>query len=186
MLSLSEDERSRILELALQSLREAVGEHRLAALIPTDGIFGTPCGVFVSLHVEGKLRGCIGTVESSEPMGKSIVQCAASAALHDPRFAPMRAEEVERADIEVSVLSPLQPIQVQEIVIGKHGLLIQHGRQRGLLLPQVATEHSLSREKFLEETCKKAGLPRDAWKASETVIYGFTCEIVGNSGVKNA
>jgi AMMECR1 len=101
------------------------------------------------------------------------------AALRDPRFPPLRAEEVESVEIEVSVLSPLRAMQVDEIEIGKHGLLIEKGRQRGLLLPQVATEHGLDRERFLEETCRKAGLPREAWKSAETAIFGFTCEIVG-------
>lgn len=178
MPSLSEDERRAILELARQSLREAVCQHRILSSFPMDGIFGSVCGVFVSLHVEGKLRGCIGMIEPNEPLGMSIAQCAASAALHDPRFAPMREEEVEHTDIEVSVLSPLQVIRAEEIKIGKHGLLIEQGRHRGLLLPQVATEHGLNAERFLEETCRKAGLPRDAWKSEEIAIYGFTSEIV--------
>ena len=182
MQSLSEEDRRKILELARQSLREAVNRQMAVVSIPTEGVFGQACGVFVSLHVGGKLRGCIGMVEPSEPLGKAIAQCTASAALHDPRFAPMCEEEVESTEVEVSVLSPLRAIRPEEIAIGEHGLLIEQGRHRGLLLPQVATEHRLDREKFLEETCRKAGLPRDAWKSKETVIYGFTCEIVGKAG----
>jgi len=91
----------------------------------------------------------------------------------------MRADELEDAEIEVSVLSPVEPIAAEEIEIGKHGLLIVQSHHRGLLLPQVAAEHGLAREKFLEETCRKAGLPGDAWKSSETQIFGFTCEIIG-------
>ena len=117
-------------------------------------------------------------IEPEEQLGKSIVHCAISAALHDPRFSAMREEEVEAAEIEVSVLTPPHLMRAEEIEIGTHGLLIEQGRHRGLLLPQVAKEHGLSRERFLEETCRKAGLPRDAWKSSETAIYGFTCEIV--------
>src|SRR3974390_933486 len=158
MLSLSEDEQKAVLELTRQSLREAVCQHRMLATFPTEGIFGSVCGVFVSLHVGGKLRGCIGMLEPCEPLGVSIAHCAASAALHDPRFAPMREEELEHTEIEVSVLSPLQPMRPEEIEIGKHGLLIEQGRHRGLLLPQVATEHGLDAERFLEETCRKAGL----------------------------
>jgi uncharacterized protein len=175
---LSENEKQKILELARQSLRENVCHHRALEQIPTDGVFGTTCGVFVSLHVGGKLRGCIGMVEPSEPMGRCIAESAASAAQHDPRFAPMRAGEVESAEIEVSVLSQLQVISPHEIEIGKHGLLIEQGARRGLLLPQVATEHGLDRERFLGETCKKAGLAADAWKSRNTSIYGFTCKIV--------
>ena len=90
----------------------------------------------------------------------------------------MREAEVEAAEIEVSILSPPRSIHAEEIEIGKHGLLIAQGIRRGLLLPQVATEHGLDRERFLEETCRKAGLPRDSWKEKETEIFGFTCEIV--------
>lgn len=175
---LSKDEKQKILELARQSLREAVCEHRGPETIPTEGVFGLTFGVFVSLHVGGKLRGCIGMVEPSEPLGMCIAQCAASAAMHDARFAPLRAGEVESAEIEVSVLSTPELIRLEEIEIGKHGLLIEQGARRGLLLPQVATEHGLQREKFLEETCRKAGLSRNAWKNEDTNIYGFTCEIV--------
>lgn len=178
MPSLSEEERNEILELARQSVREAVTRQRLFAPIPNNGIFGLPCGVFVSLHVRRKLRGCIGVIEAADPLGRSIAQCAATAALNDPRFAPMREEELEDAEIEVSVLSPLQKITEEEIEIGKHGLLIEQGMRRGVLLPQVATEHALDRRRFLEETCHKAGLPRDAWKNEATSISGFTCEIV--------
>ncbi len=181
---LSEDEKQKILELARQSLREAVCHHHVPEPVPTEGVFGQTCGVFVSLHVGGKLRGCIGMVEPSEPLGMCIAECAASAALHDPRFAPMRPGEVEAAEIEVSVLTAPQLIRAEEIEIGKHGLLIEQGARRGLLLPQVATEHGLNRERFLEEACKKAGLARDAWKSRDTHVYGFTCEIVTRSGLE--
>ncbi len=179
MPSLSENERNEILELARASLRQFVCHGRLLFPIPTKGIFGESRGVFVSLHVRGKLRGCIGVVEPREGLGESIVHCAVSAAREDPRFTPIAAEEVEGVEIEVSVLSSLQPIAAEAIEIGKHGLLIAQGARRGLLLPQVAVEHGLDRESFLRETCHKAGLPRDAWKSGETKIFGFTCEIVG-------
>lgn len=179
MPSLSEIERKEILELARASLSETVCHHRLIDPIPRHGVFGTPCGVFVSLHRRGKLRGCIGMVEPKESLGESIAHCAASAASEDPRFAPLSTEEVEETEIEVSVLSALQPIAAVEIEIGKHGLLIVQGARRGLLLPQVAVEHRLDRERFLQETCQKAGLPRDAWKSETTRIFAFTCQIIG-------
>jgi AmmeMemoRadiSam system protein A len=113
-------------------------------------------------------------------LGKTVAQCAVSAAREDPRFAPLRPEEVEDVEIEVSVLTPLQPIAAEDVVIGEHGLLIEQGAKRGLLLPQVAVEHELDRERFLQETCRKAGLPADAWKSNETRIFGFTCEIIGS------
>jgi AmmeMemoRadiSam system protein A len=152
---------------------------------------GTPCdrrpaeppcfslcrGVFVTLDAYHKLRGCIGVVEARDPLRDSIVHCAQAAAFRDPRFSPLRSEEIPGLRIEISVLSNLSPIRPDEIEIGKHGLVIAAAGNRGLLLPQVAAEHRLSREQFLEETCRKAGLPRDAWRQSETGISAFTCEI---------
>ena len=178
MQCLSEEERKAILALARQALTEAVCCGRLLASFPTEGIFSTRCGVFVTLHVHGKLRGCIGVIDGLDPLGESIVRCTASAALQDPRFTQMRTEEVADSEIEVSLLSPLQRILPEQIEVGKHGLVVEQGMKRGLLLPQVAVEHHLDRERFLEETCHKAGFSRDAWKHPETAIYGFTCEIV--------
>ena len=133
----------------------------------------------MSLHMNGKLRGCIGVVEPTETLGRTIAQCAVSAAREDPRFAPLLPEEVEDVEIEVSVLSAIEPIDSGDIEIGRHGLLIEHGMRRGLLLPQVAVEHGLDRERFLQETCRKAGLTADTWKDRETRIFGFTCEVIG-------
>jgi len=112
-------------------------------------------------------------------LGRTIAECAVSAAREDPRFAPLRPEETENVQIEVSVLTPPAPIAAEDVSIGEHGLLIEQGARRGLLLPQVAVEHGLDRERFLQETCRKAGLPLDAWKSKETRIFGFRCEIIG-------
>ena len=114
-------------------------------------------------------------------LGEAIVRCAVSAALEDPRFSPLKATQLEELDIEISVLSPLEPISAEDIEIGRHGLLIVNHAQRGLLLPQVAVEHRLTREQFLEETCRKAGLPREAWKHADTRIFGFTCRVFSES-----
>ena len=174
---LSEDDRKAILELARQAVGEAVCRNRLPE-IPTNGIFERRCGVFVTLHVNKRLRGCIGVIDAKEPLGASIARCAASAALEDPRFAKMLPEELTALEVEVSLLSPLEYIQPEEIEIGKHGLMVEQDFRRGLLLPQVATEHHLDKERFLQETCRKAGLRADAWRSPSTRIYGFTCEIL--------
>jgi len=134
-------------------------------------------GVFVTVHVAGKLRGCIGVIEARETLRESIIHCAESAAFHDRRFAPLRANELDGLQIEISVLSELFPLNPDSIEIGKHGLYVTSGQHHGLLLPQVAVEHRLSREQFLEETCYKAGLPREAWRESGTQLFGFTCDI---------
>jgi len=178
MQCLSEAERTAILELARKAVEEAVCRHRVLQEIPKTGVFERQCGVFVTLHVAEHLRGCIGVIEAKEHLGESIARCAASAAREDPRFSPMRPEELSRLEIEVSLLSPLERKQPEQIEIGKHGLLVEQGFHRGLLLPQVAVEHHLGREQFLRETCHKAGLRDDAWKDSATRIYAFTCEIV--------
>jgi AmmeMemoRadiSam system protein A len=173
----SEEEIRSLLEWARQAIVLAVSESQLPASIPKDGIFGERHGVFVTLHVGGRLRGCIGVIESQEPLGQSIVRCATGAALRDPRFSPLLEEELEELEIEISLLSPVGPIHPDEIEIGRHGLLIAYEKQRGLLLPQVATEHRLNRKQFLEEACRKAGLPRRAWSQDDVQILGFTCEV---------
>jgi len=178
MLSLSESDRKNILDLARQAVVEAVCRKRPLENIPQTELFEPHCGVFVTLHVARKLRGCIGVVQAKERLGESIARCAASAALEDSRFSPIDPEDLPAMAIEVSLLSPLELIQPDQIEIGRHGLLVEQGIRSGLLLPQVAVRHNLGREEFLKETCHKAGLPKDAWKAPDARIYGFTCEIV--------
>jgi AmmeMemoRadiSam system protein A len=178
MPSLSEENRKAILALARQGVLHAVSHERQLATFPISGIFAERRGLFVTLHVAKKLRGCIGVIEGSTNLGETLARCAADAALHDPRFSRMRAEEMDALEVEVSLLSPIEPIQPEAIEIGIHGLLVERGTRRGLLLPQVAVEHRLSREQFLAETCAKAGLPRDVWKEPETKLYGFRCEII--------
>ncbi len=146
-----------------------------------------PCGVFVSLHRQGHLRGCIGYLEAVKPLVAAVQEMAAAAAFHDPRFPPVRQEELADLDLEISVLSPMRRIlRVEAIEVGKHGLYIERGLARGLLLPQVATQCGWDRITFLEQTCCKAGLPPDAWKDPETRIYVFTAEIFSDHSVKSA
>jgi AmmeMemoRadiSam system protein A len=173
----SESDRKSILELARHAVVEAVCHKRPLETIPQTEFFETHCGVFVTLHVRGRLRGCIGVVQAKERLGENVARCAAGAVLEDPRFGPLHPEDLAQMEIEISLLSPLQRIQPEQIEIGKHGLLVEQGIRRGLLLPQVAVEHRLGTEAFLRETCHKAGLEPDAWKAPDASIYGFTCEI---------
>src|SRR5262249_36576655 len=174
--ALSGEERCALLQFARQSVRSAV-MRSASNTLPQEDILGRASGVFVTLFVHGKLRGCIGVVEAEEPLGKSIAHCAAGAALHDSRFSPIRPEELDHLQIEISLLSQPVPIRPEDIEIGHHGLLVVGDRHRGLLLPQVAPEHHLDRESFLAETCRKANLPRDAWKSGSVEIFGFTCEV---------
>ena len=178
MPSLSEEDRKAILELARRGVVHAVCHEQPLSTFSTTGIFAERGGLFVTLHVAKKLRGCIGVIEGYANLGETLARCAADAALHDPRFSRIRPEEMEALEIEVSLLAPLRPMRAEDVEIGIHGLLVEQGSRRGLLLPQVAVEHRLSREQFLAETCAKAGLPRDAWDDPETKLYAFECEIL--------
>ena len=176
---LSSEDRRAILCYASDAVRSAVLRSP-PPIAPAQEVFRASCGVFVTVHVQGKLRGCIGVVEAIEPLSVSIVHCAAGAALRDPRFSPLREEELSSLEIEVSLLSPPAAILASQIELGRHGLIIVKGHRRGLLLPQVAMEHKLSREQFLAETCRKAGLPENAWQSDEVSILAFTCAVLSD------
>lgn len=140
----------------------------------------SPAGVFVTLHEKGELRGCIGYVEGIKPLQDAVADNAISAAFSDPRFMPVGVDEVEQLDIEISVLTPLELVgNTEDIEIGRDGLFLKHGYNQGLLLPQVATEQKWDREKFLQHTCMKAGLPTNAWKDEDIEIYKFSAIIFG-------
>jgi hypothetical protein len=133
----------------------------------------------VTIREGGELRGCIGYIESPYPLARVVAEVAAKAATEDPRFLPLTQSDLARVTLEVSVLSPLRQIaDVSEIQVGTHGLLLELGRYRGLLLPQVATEYGWDRETFLASTAKKAGLPGNAWKDPEARISVFSAEII--------
>jgi len=177
MPSLSDSDRQSLLRLARLAITEAVSLGQILADIPADGIFSEQRGVFVTLHIGERLRGCVGVVEPEHRLGDSIVRCATGAAMRDPRFPVMRAHELSHLQIEISLLSTPGPVRPEEIEIGTHGLLIVQGSHRGLLLPQVAVTHRLTAQQFLAETCLKAQLPPEAWRNPEAKLFGFTCEI---------
>ncbi len=137
-------------------------------------------GAFTTLHIGGRLRGCIGYIVAMNPLYLTVIETAAAAAFEDPRFIPLRETEASLLQIEISVLSPLAPIVPEEVEIGKHGLMISHHGHRGLLLPQVPIEWGWDRERFLAETCRKAGLPINAWQRGAT-IEAFTAEVFSES-----
>jgi AmmeMemoRadiSam system protein B/AmmeMemoRadiSam system protein A len=135
-------------------------------------------GAFVTITKKGTLRGCIGHIRGLIPLYKTIEEMAAAAAFDDPRFPPITKNELKDLEIEISVLTPFRQItDVKEIEVGKHGIYIEKGYYSGLLLPQVATEYRWDRDTFLEHTCRKAGLPPDAWKEKDTRIYIFSADI---------
>jgi len=139
---------------------------------------GEPYGAFVTLKKSGNLRGCIGNIRSERPLSETIREMALSAAFHDPRFLPLKEEEVELITIEISILSPLKKVEDRErIKTGRDGLLVKNGFNSGLLLPQVATEQNWDRETFIEHTFRKAGLDPQMIEDPHTEIYSFTAEV---------
>jgi AmmeMemoRadiSam system protein A len=176
MLPLTEADQQLLLRLARQALEDSVRECRLAEIDEPPEALRQPCGAFVSLHKGGHLRGCIGYVEALKPLFAAVRECAAAAALRDPRFEPVVPKELPALRLEISVLSPLVDIHPDQIEVGRHGLLVSRGAQRGLLLPQVAVEWKWDRVQFLEETCLKASLPPDAWRKGAR-IQAFTAQV---------
>jgi AmmeMemoRadiSam system protein A len=179
--SLSNQEKSALLQIARRSLEESiVHELRWQPDEPV-GLLAESRGAFVTLHIGKKLRGCVGQIEPRNSLAITVARCAISAAREDDRFNPVQPDEVPKLTIEISVLSPPRTIALNEIHIGTHGLIVERGPFRGLLLPQVATERNWTAEKFLAETCLKAGLAGDAWKSKETQIFGFSAEVFSES-----
>ncbi len=135
-------------------------------------------GVFVTIHKNHQLRGCIGYIESDEPLSKVIANAAYLAAFEDDRFQPLSKEEFQDIDLEISVLTPLKKISnTDEIIVGRHGLLVKKNLRQGLLLPQVAVEYRWGKKNFLEQTCNKAGLNKNAWQENNVEIYIFEATI---------
>src|SRR5258705_2992549 len=183
MFRLSNDDCRALLDLARRAISTAVIEKRILDIPPYSAALAHPARAFVTLHRDSKLRGCVGQVESSGPLADTVASAAISAALHDSRFPEVQADELERLEIEISVLSVPEPILPEAIVIGLHGLLVVNGEKRGVLLPQVAGERKWSAQQFLEETCNKAGLPPDAWREGSTRILAFTAEVFSEAGL---
>jgi hypothetical protein len=140
--------------------------------------FGQPMGLFVTLHRGGELRGCIGTLAPTGDLTRVIAEYALRAALEDPRFPPLRAEELAECAIEISVLSAPEPLEKPEdLEVGRDGLILELRGRRGLLLPQVATEWGFDRERFLAEVSRKAGLAPEAWRDREARVWVFRAEV---------
>ena len=176
----SERDRTLLLRIARDAIAAHVTRQSHSALSNLQSaILARPAGAFVTLHKGGDLRGCIGHIEATEPLGKVVGRCAVAACSSDPRFPPVTPGELDAIDLEISLLGPLEPIAgPQDIVVGRDGLVVERGWQRGLLLPQVATEWGWDPETFLAHTCEKAGLPRDAWQ-NGAKVWRFQAEVFG-------
>lgn len=170
-------ERDLLLRAAHDSILSSL-EGREISMDPPTPHLSEPRGAFTSLYVQGNLRGCVGYVLPVGSVYKAVVETARAAAFEDTRFYPVTLAEAQDLQIELSILSVPQPISPEDVEIGRHGLLITAGFRRGLLLPQVPVEHHWDRISFLEQTCRKAGLPIDAWQTGATV-EAFTAEVFG-------
>jgi MEMO1 family protein len=177
-LGLSPEEKKTLKELAFNAIRNQCHGNPIEELHDVTDRLKEHRGAFVCLKIRGALRGCIGMIEARAPLHETVKDMAVQAAFGDPRFCALSPPELERIDLELSVLTPLERISDEsEIEIGKHGLYIRKGRYSGLLLPQVATENHWDRKEFLEWTCRKAGLSANAWKSEDAEIYRFSADV---------
>jgi AmmeMemoRadiSam system protein A len=185
MSSLPNPKKCILLEVARQGLTLAVERGELLENLPPelehDQELTQPAGAFITLRRRGRLRGCIGQLPSGFPLISVVAYCARAAALEDPRFDPVRPDELAEIEIEISVLSNPEDITPDHIEIGRHGLVVSKGGHRGLLLPQVAVQFGWDAKRFLEEACVKGGLDRNAWTEASTRVQVFTAEIFTES-----
>lgn len=175
----SRDERKQLLALAHEAILSVV-EHREISSIAPSVHFAAPRGVFTTIYSHTQLRGCVGYVLPIAPLYQTVIETARGAAFEDTRFRPVTMAEARELEVSLSVLSALKAARPEEVEIGTHGLLISHRGHRGLLLPQVPLEQGWDQTTFLDETCRKGGLPLDAWR-SGAEIEVFTAEIFGDS-----
>jgi AmmeMemoRadiSam system protein A len=180
-MELTEKERQTLLKLARDTVASSLKGQEAPAPPEEPEIMRENRGAFVCVKKRGNLRGCIGYIQAVKPLAITISEMAEAAAFQDPRFPPLREEELRDLTFEISILSHLKQItDTGEIEVGTHGLYIVKGPHSGLLLPQVATEYGWDRGAFLEQTCYKAGLPPNAWRDRTTKIFIFSADVFGD------
>ncbi|MCP4137648.1 MAG: AmmeMemoRadiSam system protein A [bacterium] len=186
MIELNRTQQESLLKLARNTIARALSQE-VPADEPdfSDLIFKEKCGAFVTLHIKGQLRGCIGYIKGVKEIPATITDMAASSAFKDPRFRPLSAEEYPDIDIEISVLSPIEAVKdISDIKVGRDGLIISQGFNSGLLLPQVPVEQGWDRDTFLQHTCFKAGLTAAAWKDPDTKLEKFSAQVFGEKELR--
>ena len=177
---LTKQEKELLLSIARKSIESGLAGGAPPRFTVESDTLRKKMGAFVTLKKQGRLRGCIGLIEGTKPLYETVEKMAQAAAFDDPRFRPVKKDELGGLDIEISALTPLRQIEnVGEIETGRHGIYIVKGFHSGLLLPQVATEYNWDRDTFLRETCAKADLPQDAWKDKDTKIFIFSASVFG-------
>lgn len=178
---LSAELRLRLLQLARRAIEERLRGGGSPALQDLPDELLRKSGAFVTLRrrADRELRGCVGYVEPTHPLAETIALAAAAAATTDARFDPVKLEELSELSLDISVLGPTFAIESKDVVVGRHGLVVESAGRRGLLLPQVPLEWGWEARTFLEHTCKKAGLPTSAWKEPNTRLLAFEAEVFG-------
>ncbi len=177
--TLSQESKQFLLALARESIALRFDEKEVPVQHPQDPSVADTRGAFVTLKKKGSLRGCIGRLETSQPLWQTVASMARAAAFEDPRFPPLTRDELGEVSIEISVLTPFESLRDRsELVVGRHGLLIEKGLHRGVLLPQVAVEQNWDEDEFLEQICVKASLPREAWKDPDSKLFVFSALVI--------
>jgi len=177
------DERRQLIQIAREAIISFISTGSVPAREVKSEKLNAMYGCFVTIKMDGKLRGCIGNFVSDKPLHKLVQEMASAAATKDPRFYPMKKHDLENFSLEISVLSPLEKIaSIDEIQVGTHGIYMERNVHRGVLLPQVATEHGWDRDTFLQQTALKAGMGKDDWKEN-TDIYIFVAEVFNEEDV---
>ena len=175
------DARTTLLDLARDAILSHIQRGGLPDFQVADGPLAEEVGAFVSLHLGGELRGCIGRLEGEGPLYETVAEMAVAAATEDARFEPLPAADLRHTEIEISVIGPLRPIKPEAIELGTHGLYVVQGRHRSVTLPQVALQFGWTVDALLAEGCKKAGLAPDAWKGDDTMLLGFSAQVFGDT-----
>lgn len=174
---LNPEQKRLLLSIARTALELQLHDETETLRMPDEGFLHQVRGVFSTLKVAGQLRGCIGQIEAEHPLYRVVPEMTVAAATRDPRFPPLSLQELEVTAISLSILSPPQLISdVSMIEVGRHGLVISQGSRRGVLLPQVPVEWNWDLIEFLENTCRKAGLPPDAYRDANTTIAIFSTD----------
>ena len=178
----SQEERTLLLRLAHDAIASTLDRTEIP-LASSSPHLAEPRGAFTTLYYGGELRGCVGYVEPIVSLYQTVIETARAAAFEDTRFWPVTREELAELQVSLSILSKPKPILPEQVEVGLHGLIVSQGAHRGLLLPQVPVEHNWDRLAFLQQTCRKAGLPLDAWQKG-AVIEVFTAEVFADGNLK--